>query len=107
MMQEKAAGPAVLVAIAFLFRLCFPFGRARLFLPFSGRGAPVGCLVKELPRCLGEGWQEVQILVSATRSCSHTLGPTKIPGFVSVAWLQFLFLWVGLASPRMEMGSRL
>lgn len=105
MMQEKAAGPAVLVAIAFLFRLGFPFGRARLFLPFSGRGAPVGCLVKEFPRCLGEGWQEVQMLVPATQSCSHTLGSTKIPGFVSVAWLQFLSLWVGLASPRMEMGS--
>lgn len=59
MIPEKAAGSALLLAIAFLFSLRFPFGPTRLFLPHSRRDVRVRSLVKDFRSCRtgsGDGW---------------------------------------------------
>lgn len=57
MIQEKAAGSALLLAIAFLFSLHLPFGPTRLFfLALSRRDDPVGSLAKEFPQLPYRQW---------------------------------------------------
>lgn len=73
--QEKAAGAAVLMAVAFLFRLCFPLSPAKLFLPLSRRDVPVGSLVKEFPP--SPEWGQWWWTVLAGRWCKARYGSRR------------------------------